>query len=184
MFRLRRCLALILLAPAFVWTWGVTAHAEDKTFVSITGIAGESTDPNHTNWIDTYALDSGITVPAAGAVPSFHDVAFLKGTDKATAILHFDAARQRNLGTVILEVCRAGTNPQQCYYRVELSNATVSSLQVSGSSCVGSGGPTSPQTESVSLKYTQIKWTYTPWTGGTAGTQVVNCWNVATRQRC
>ena len=114
--------------PTLMWAWGFNANAQDQVFVSIANFPGESTDANHAGWIDAYALDDGLSV----------------------------SATLRPL--VVIEVCRAGTSPQQCYYRVELSNVFVTGVQLSGSSCVGSGGPTPPQTESVSLTYSQIKW--------------------------
>jgi type VI secretion system secreted protein Hcp len=180
--RLRRFLALVMLAPTIMWAWGVDAHAQDQTFVSISTIPGESTDASHTNWIDAYALDTGISM--TGTTTNFSDVLVLKGLDKASPKFHDALVRWNTLSSVIIEVCRAGTLPEQCYYRVELSNANVTSVDQSGSSCVGSGGCTPTATESVHFTYTQIKWIYTPWSGGSPGTQVINCWNVTTHQRC
>lgn len=157
------------------------ARAADKTYVQVPGVPGESTDATHVAWIDAYALSSGIS--AAGAVSSFGDVSVLKGTDKSSPLLDDAIARGLTYTTVTIEVCR-DTSPEQCYYKVELTNAKVTGIDLSGSACVGSGACTPSQTESVSFSYTKIKWTYTPWTGGSPGPQVMKCFDVAARMAC
>jgi type VI secretion system secreted protein Hcp len=176
-----RFLSIVLTALPVLLASRFEARADEKTFVSIANLPGESTDSAHPNWIDAYALDAGITTP--GSVASFSDVSVLKGTDRSTPGLNDALARGVILPLVVIEVCRTGA-PQQCYYRVELTNARVSATQLSGSSCVGSGACTPAQTESVSFKYTKIKWIYTPWTGGTMGTQVIKCFDLAANQAC
>lgn len=171
-------MAVLLLAGA------ANAVAQDRTFVSIAAIPGDSTDTGHLNWIDAYALDTGVVSPAGGGAAQFSDVAFLKGPDKATPHLHDAIAVGVVYPLAIIEVCRPGTPAQQCYYRVELTNASVSGVSLSGSSCVGSGACTPTQTESVSFRYTKIKWIYTPFTGGTPGTPVQRCFDLVTRTRC
>jgi type VI secretion system Hcp family effector len=182
MIKRRRWFALVLLALPVLLTWGVAAHAEDKTFISIASIPGESTDAAHPAWIDAYALDAGITA-AGGSSSAFQDIAVLKGTDKATPGLNDAISRQINLGLVTIEVCR-NTAPQQCYYKIELTNTKMSGTSLSGSSCVGPGACTPTQTESVSFKYTKIRWTYTPWTGGVAGTPVTKCFDITLNLAC
>jgi type VI secretion system secreted protein Hcp len=163
------------------------ARAEDKTFVQIPTIPGESTDAAHSTWIDAYGLDWSITVPTAAGggsgAPQFNAVSILKGTDKATPLLMNATALGTNMSLVVIDVCRQ-TAPQQCYFKAELTNAKVSGLDLTGSSCVGTGACTPTQTESLSFIYTRIKLTYTPWTGGTPGTPVVRCWDLATNTSC
>lgn len=181
MIKLRRSWTLVLCAVALLVAWGVEANADDKTFVLIGGMPGESTDTAHAAWIDAYGLDSSLT--NGGGATAFNEVSILKGTDKATPGLHDAIARVLTLPLVTIEVCR-NTAPQQCYYKVELTNVRVSNLQLSGSSCVGSGACTPTQTESVGFKYTRIKWTYTPWSGGSPGTPVVKCYDIPTGSPC
>ena len=182
MFKLCRSVTLIVSFGTLLAAWGVEAKAQDKTFVNISGgtILGESTDAAHPNWIDAYALDAGVT--AAGTA-TFQDVSFLKGTDRSSPGLFDAIARGVTFATVTIDVCRS-TAPQQCYFKLELFNSRVKAVDLSGSSCVGSGACTPTQTESVSFNYTKIRWTYTPWTGGVAGTPVVKCWDLATNTSC
>ena len=173
---------LALGAAVLSFVFVVSVRAEDKTFVNISGAPGESTDGAHPNWIDAYALDYSVDSPS-GAAPNFKDVSFLKGTDKSTPILNNAAGLGTNLGLVTIDVCR-NTSPQQCYLKVELSNAFLENISLSGSSCVGTGACTPSQTESISLRYTRIKLYYTPWTGGSPGTQVIRCYDLTTRTAC
>jgi type VI secretion system secreted protein Hcp len=185
--KLCRSLTLVLSAVTLFAAWGVDAKAQEKTFVLVSGgtITGESTDAAHPNWIDAYALDVPVNATFSGSIGTTHfqDVSFLKGTDKATSGLYDGIARGVNFALVTAEVCRS-TAPQQCYFKVELTNAKLTSVDLSGSSCVGSGACTPAQTESVSFTYTRIKWTYTPWTGGVAGTPIVKCWDLTTASSC
>jgi type VI secretion system secreted protein Hcp len=172
--------SVCLLAATFA------ARAEDKKYVPIPGIPGDSTDSAHGTWIDAYGLDWNVTVPVGGGgagAPVFNPVSFLKGTDKSSPLLMNATAQGTTLNPVVLEVCRQ-TAPQQCYFKAELSNARSTRLDLSGSSCVGTGACTPTQTESVSFIYTRIKLTYTPWTGGTPGTPVVRCWDLVSNTSC
>ena len=164
----------------------IAARAEDKTYVQIPAIPGESADAAHATWIDAYGLDWNITVPTSGGgagAPQFNAVSFLKGTDKASPLLMNAAGLSTTLSPVVLEVCRQ-TAPQQCYFKAELTNAKVTRLDLSGSSCVGTGACTPTQTESVSFIYSRFKLTYTPWTGGSPGTPVVRCFDLTTLSAC
>lgn len=172
---------------ALLLTWGVEAAAQDKTYVQVSGgtILGESTDAAHPNWIDAYALDAAVTASygGGGGSTTFKDVSFLKGTDRSTPGLFDGIARGFSYATVTLDVCRS-TAPQQCYFKIELTNAKLTSVDLSGSACVGTGACTPTQTESVSFTYTKIKWTYTPWAGGSAGTPVTKCFDIALNAPC
>jgi type VI secretion system Hcp family effector len=174
---------LVVLAAS-----GFEAKAEDKTYVNIVSTPGESTDGAHGGWIDAYALElEAVRVFASGGggtgAPDFKDVSILKGTDKASPLLNLALALNTNLGLVTIDVCRT-TAPQQCYFKVELTNSMLSGVSLSGSSCVGTGACTPTMTESVSFHYTRIRWTYIPFTGGTPGTPVVRCYDLASGQSC
>ena len=183
---MRRRGAYLFAVTVCLMAGTVVARAEDKTFVQIPGIPGESTDSAHATWIDAYGLDWNITVPTSGGgagAPVFNAVSILKGTDKASPLLMNAAALSTTLNPVVIDVCRQ-TAPQQCYFKAELTSAKVTRLDLSGSSCVGTGACTPTQTESLSFIYSRIKLTYTPWTGGTPGTPVVRCWDLAGNVAC
>jgi type VI secretion system Hcp family effector len=154
--------------------------------VNVPGVPGESTDAAHATWIDAYALELGAdrTFSGGGAgIAQFKDVSILKGTDKASPLLNLALALNTNLGLVTIDVCRT-TAPQQCYFKVELTNSQLSEVSLSGSSCVGTGACTPTMTESVTFHYSRIRWTYIPFTGGTPGTPVVRCYDLVSGSAC
>jgi type VI secretion system Hcp family effector len=185
--KIRRSTAFLMAGLTWLLASTFAARAEDKTYVQFPTIPGESTDPAHSGWVDAYALELGAVRPftAGGGTgaPEFKDVSVLKGTDKASPLLNLALALNTNLNLVTVDVCRT-TTPQQCYFKVELTNTAVSEISLSGSSCVGTGACTPTMTESLSLHYSRIKWTFTPFTGGTPGTPVVRCYDLATGSSC
>jgi type VI secretion system Hcp family effector len=163
--------------------WCETALGADKTYVNIVGIPGQSTDPGHASWIDANALDTKVT-RGSGGLATFADIAILKGTDKATPLLHAAVTSGQIFSDVTVEGCRQGQSGQECYYRLELLGALVTGVDLSGSSCVGPGACTPAQTESVTLSFRTIKWVYTPYTNGTPGTPVSRCYDVVNHTSC
>lgn len=158
------------------------AVAQDATFVQITGINGESTDVSHVDWIDAYGIDEGYSY--AGG-PNIEDLAILKGTDKSTPKLHDRLLQATAIASVVVEVCRS-TSPQQCYYRIELTNARVTTMSLAGTACIDPATScTPPQTESVTFSAEQILWRYTEYdaAGNPQGT-VEFCWNVIASTQC
>ena len=77
MIRHIRPLTLGVSALTLLLAWGVEAKAQDKTFVSIAAIPGDSTDTLHAGWMDAYALDASATSTSGtgGGVTTFADVA-------------------------------------------------------------------------------------------------------------
>lgn len=163
-------LAFVAAAPAM---------AQEKVYVTIPTIPGESTDPLHLASIDGYGLDHSATRPPASAAV-ISEVAILKGPDKATPLLHEALVLGTNLGLVKVELCGAPpSGPPRCYYRVELTNTKVTKVAVAESSCA-SGSCTPAETESVTFTFTRIQWVYTD----PAGTVIKKCWDIATSTAC
>lgn len=176
------------LLPVLLWVvLTFPALAQDRTFVSILGISGGSQDFQHLGWIDAFALDTNVTRPFSGpgANPAtFADVAFLKGTDQATPLLHVAVADGQIFGSATIEVCRMLGEQQQCYYRIELTEPIVSAVDLKGSACVGPGACTPSQTESVQLRYSTIHWFYTMWVNGQPGGVIDRCWDLVSQTPC
>lgn len=164
--------------------------AQERAFVQIGSIAGDSTDPAHTGWIDAYALDNkliGAPPPVSGGSggrPKFEDYAVLKGFDSTSPVLNQALAFGTNYPSAVIEVCRVGTATQECYLRIELADVQIATLNTSGSVCGAGGGCTPSVTESLTLRYHKIAWIYTPYVGGEAGTPVRRCFNVDTFAGC
>jgi type VI secretion system secreted protein Hcp len=157
------------------------ARAAEDIFLLINTIPGESVKAGHLNWIDVFALSHGLSVPTGGG-PQFQELSLLKATDKSTPLLFDAAARTLNLGLVTIEVCGTPVSgPSRCYYKLELSNATVSAAQLSGAAACTSPGTCAPaQTESFSFTFTRIK-TYYSDPGGAVTSR---CWDLQTASAC
>jgi type VI secretion system secreted protein Hcp len=132
------------------------------TFIKIDGAEGESTDEKHKNWIEVLSFSHGITQPSAGsrstsgaatAGRSDHqDFSFSKILDKASPKLNRFCCDGTHIKNIVVECCRA-TGDKQKYMEFKMSDVVVTSIVMGG----GGGVPT----ESVSLNYGQIIWTYT-----------------------
>ena len=135
-------------------------------------ILGASTVPGHTNWIDVYSFQHGVSVGLGpGGLPtgppSLSDVTLTKLFDRASINLLTAIANQEVLTNVTIEFV---TPPATvAYYRVALTNARLSGYSQS------SGGD--HPSESASLSYSTITLTdvaqgtsvsYTRYGGSTA----------------
>lgn len=158
-------------------------------FLKIEGIPGESTDSNHTDWIEVLSFNTGITQPTSasastgGGGPSeranFQDFSVVKALDKSSPLIALACANGTHIGEVIIELCRAGGDKLK-YMEYKLSNCIISSWRPGGSS---QGGETLPL-EEISFNYGKIAWTYTQQrrSDGTGGGQVAKGWNLETNK--
>ena len=173
-----------LVLGAVVISGAGIAAAQDQTFVCFDGsFDGDSTDPDHTNWIDAYGLDHGVAASPTGGAATFTDVAFLKGTDKATVKLHEFLAKGLISPKVVIDVCRPGAGPGlNCYYTVVLENVKITAVDLAGSACVDPASScTPPQTESVSLSFEKISWR----NRDAAGQNIhFECWDLQQNSLC
>jgi type VI secretion system secreted protein Hcp len=158
------------------------APAQDSTFVLIPSLAGESQDPDHLGWIDAYGLSAESVAGATAGDPDHRDIHVLKGTDVATPLLFLRLSQGTNLGLVRIEVCREGTGGQECYYKLDLENAVITDIALSGSACIDPTTSCTPaQTESVSFDYSKITWRYI---GFGKAKSSCGCWDLAKNGSC
>jgi type VI secretion system secreted protein Hcp len=162
--------ALLLLA-------GYSLKAQDSVFMQHPTIKGESTDKNHANWINLSSL-SGCISNTGKAAAAACDINISKDVDQSTTFVYSSLLTGKGTGSgkVLIDVCRinGGTGTQLCYYKLELGNARFTSAQA------GTGG--SGTSESWSIAFDSIKWTYTsvnPSTGA-PNTPVSQCWSFIT----
>jgi type VI secretion system secreted protein Hcp len=129
-------------------------------FLQITGIAGESTDAKHKNWIDVEAWSWGEANPqpvgagsggAAGKV-QMQDFNFTTRVSKASPALFLACANGQHMKEAKLSAVKAGAMQQE-YLSWTFADVLVTSYQTSGS-----GGDISM--DSVSLAFSKVRVEY------------------------
>ncbi len=169
---------VLALAMIFSIASSDSAAAVDY-FLKIPSVPGESTDAEHKDEIDILSYSWGVALPTDSGsggggtgMASFSDVTFVKFVDKASPELFNRLATGTHLPSATLVLRHSGAQPFE-FMRIELENVLVTSLQDSGSA----GGDV--PTESFSLNYEKIRWTYTVQNpDGSAGEVVVRGWDV------
>ena len=144
----------------------IQSRAAYNSFLSITGISGPATN----NLIPILSYSFGLS--AAGNNPNFSDVSVLKTLDLTSPLLAFQCANAQTNATAVLTVVHSTSG--NAIYTVTLNNVAISSYQISGSSEL--------PTESLSLTYTAITWTYQALdgSGNKVGPEVTHNWNIMT----
>jgi len=161
-----------------------TNSGTNKIFLNIDGIAGESTDSKHDEWIDVISFNHGISQPALStttrtAERSAHqDFVVIKELDKSSPKLALACCNGSHITEVIIEVCQAETSDK--YMRYTLTDVIVASISQNGSSQSENARPI----EEISLRYGRIDWSYTeidPLTSKAKG-NVEAYWDVETNK--
>jgi type VI secretion system secreted protein Hcp len=141
--------------------------------VKIDGIEGESTDSKYNGCIETvfYGLNmnqsASVTASSAGGAGtervSFDDFTFTKLIDKATPKLAMACAAGTHIDTIVVALCRAGTEKVK-FMEYKMSNCIVTSITTTG-------GGEFPH-ETIGINFGKIEWSYLQQKrqgGGTAG---------------
>jgi len=122
-------------------------------FMLMSGIPGESTAPGHTGWMNVYSMSHGLSrMPPANA--NHQEVNFMKRLDSASPLLYDRANKGTVIPNVQIEFNRSSPSYVQ-FYKINLTAVQISALNDSASA---GGGDV---TESISLFYQQIAWSYT-----------------------
>ena len=150
-------------------------------FIKIDGIDGESTDEKHADWIEMISFNTGLnqrtsaTASSSGGASAeradFHDFSFTKQLDKASPKLAMSCADGSHIDTIIVEVCRAGTEKVK-FMEYKMTNCIISGVDTTG----GGDFPT----EDVRINYGRIEWAYTVQKrqGGGAAGNVAGGWDL------
>ncbi|CAA9889682.1 Type VI secretion system secreted protein Hcp [Candidatus Methylobacter favarea] len=133
-----------------------------STYLKADPLKGESTDTKHTDWIEVFHFEHGLSQPASGpsgtgglaaARADFKVFRIEKEVDKSSVDLNIHCASGKHIAKLELEVCQE-TGEKVCYLKYEFEDALVHSVDISG------GGSERPA-ESVTFTYGKISWTYT-----------------------
>ena len=155
------------------------------SFIKIDGIPGESSDDKHKDWIELISYDHRIEQPASSTASSVGGATaervnhgsfnFVHQLDKATPKLLEACCTGKHITEVTIEFCRAGGDKVK-YMEIKLEQVLISAVTENGASTGESGFPS----ETVSLSYGKIKWTYTQQKrqDGSAGGNVSAGWDL------
>jgi type VI secretion system secreted protein Hcp len=144
-------------------------------YLQIDGIKGESTDNAHKDWIECKSVNFGVLQPRSATASSagghtaerceHKDIMVTKLADLATPLLLEQCSMGKTIPKAKFDFMRADADGKRVtYFNIELENVLVSSVSPS----VVEGDIL---TESVSIKYSKVKWKYVQQkiSGGTGG---------------
>ena len=159
-----------------------------KAFLRVEGIAGESNDDRHRDWIEILSYNHGLAqsalVSGPGGTPAasritHQDFRVTKSLDKSSPKLNLACCKGEYFRQITLELCRA-TGDKQRFMVYTMGDVIVTSIRPAGSAVAAENLPI----EEVTFNYRKIEWTYTetdPRTGVVKG-DVKASWDVATNQ--
>jgi type VI secretion system secreted protein Hcp len=126
-------------------------------------VDGESSDAAHSGWIEVLSIQHSLRQPARwsdsakqyGASRCEHgDFVVVKTLDRASPRLALLLCRGEVLKSATLELCRAA-NDKQKYMEYQFTDAIITSITLNGTK-----DSSSIPTETVSLTYRKVQWTY------------------------
>jgi len=159
------------------------------SYVKIEGIPGESTDEKHQDWIEVLSFGHELSQPASASASSAGGATaervdhgtynFVHHVDKSSPKLMEACCTGKHIKEVTFELCRAGGDKVK-YMEVKLEQVLISKISTAGSA----QGEASFPTETVSLSYGKIKWTYTQQkrSDGSGGGNVSAGWDLTTNK--
>jgi type VI secretion system secreted protein Hcp len=155
-------LAAAVVVVLGVLSYGTAANAQQRLFLYIDGIEGESTDRAHAKEIDVDNFEFGVvraggsrsTGGATSGRADFHDIVISKKFDKSSVELMKAAATGKHLPEAKLTLQHSVGGAHRDYLVITLKDVLVSRWAPSGS-VVQAGA-----TEEVGLNYGQIEVRY------------------------
>jgi type VI secretion system secreted protein Hcp len=141
-----------------------TIPRKTQLYLQVTGISGESKNPQHFGWIDAVAYQWSTTRPSrtfptgAGGSATLGDLVVIKPVDTATPKLFLACCQGPHFTQVTLEAWNTATPPVSIF-RIILTDAMITSVKpVSNNSYAGQEF----MMEEVSFDYSKIEVDYTP----------------------
>ena len=157
-------------------------------YLTIDGIKGESTDIDHKDYIECLSVGFGVLQPRSATASSagghtaerceHQDIVVTKLTDIATPLLLEQCSMGKTIPKAKFDFMRADADGKRVkYFSIELENILISSVTPH----VAQGNI---MTESLSIKYSKVKWLYVRQNikGGTSG-NTAGGWDLSTNQK-
>lgn len=161
----------------------------NDAYLKIEGIAGESEDERHRNWIEVSNVLYAVHQPRAEVLSTagghttgkadLYPITFQKLADLASPVLLQTCATGKTLSKACFEFMRAdGDGKPIPYFRIELENLMIANISPGS----GEGGII---TERVQLAYAKIRWHYLRQSirGGTQGNSAGG-WDCSAHRVC
>lgn len=120
-------------------------YAAVDAFIWFEGVAGESTDAKHRDWIELESFSAGPSLQAATAggaakLAQFHEFTFTRKYDASSPKLMKLLASGKHFPAVTISCRKAGGDPHE-YLDFKLENVMVSSYQMGAGAIGGGNGP-------------------------------------------
>jgi type VI secretion system secreted protein Hcp len=153
-------------------------------YLQIDGIKGESQDSAHQGWIELTSAQWGVLQPKSATASTagghtaerceHRSIAVTKLADLSSPLLMQTCSAGKTIPKAKLEFMRADSDGKPVkYYEVELENVLIGSIN----QAAHEGGILQ---DSVSLKFSKVKWKYTQQKiGGGAGGNTAGGWDLA-----
>lgn len=153
-------------------------------YLQIDGIKGESTDDSHKDWIECRSVQWEVLQPKSATASTggghtaerceHKEIAIAKHADLATPLLLQNCSSGKTIPKAKFEFMRAdGKGDRIKYFEIELENVLISGV----TPVVVEGDILN---ESVSLKYSKVKWKYTQQKiGGGSGGNTSGGWDLS-----
>jgi len=156
-------------------------------FLKLDGIKGESADAKHKGEIDIMSFSWGAAQRGTSATGGgggagkvhFNDIDFIKKTDASSPLLMVNCASGAHIKEANFTVRKAG-GEQLEYLKIKLTDVLISSYKEHGSI----GGGDIP-TESLSLNFSKVEYSYQPQgaDGKAQGGPILAGWDVKQNQK-
>jgi type VI secretion system Hcp family effector len=134
----------------------LSSHAAFDAFLKLEGVEGEATASGHKDWIEVASVSSSFLPAGPLARNPTSALHFTKLTDKSSPVLFARCAAGTPLAWAKLEFMQ--TTPSAVrYFDIRMSNVLITAASV----LADSTSPSDRPSESLSLNFTKIEWTYT-----------------------
>lgn len=156
-------------------------------YLQIEGIKGESMDSKHQAWIEVTDVQFGVTQPRSATASTggghtaeraeLSEIVFTKVADISSPILLQTCAMGKTIPKAKFEFMRADGNGEPIkYFMVELENVLIGQVRPDQ-------GTDNLLYETVALKYSKIRWTYTQQKiGGGSSGSTMGGWDCASNR--
>jgi type VI secretion system secreted protein Hcp len=132
-----------------------------KIFMNIDSIKGESEDSAHSQWIDVYGIDHGVSQNVSKkqlasskgtGTPDFSEIVIQKAVDVSSPDLYLACADGNRIDKIVIEVCQAAGNKEK------LATFTLEKCLLTNVRFIGNDNNTDDPMEEVAFGFSKINY--------------------------